>query len=731
MQISRRWWVVVLLWCTGLSVVVFSTWTAPEVEAQEHVPEVTRGDLTTVYSQETAASRDLTYKDSRLLTMTDTDTRFTLNGFENRQAWERRAAHLRDHVQIAAGLWPMHEKNPLNARVFDSVEGDGYTVEKVYFETYPEFFLAGNLYRPTDAEGPHPAILSPHGHWTRGRLNDTDRGSIPARAINFARQGYVVFAYDMIGYGDTRQVNHSFAADSLSDLWSINLLGLQLRNGVRALDFMRSLDDVDDDRIGITGASGGATQTMMLTALDEEELKVTAPVNMISTIMQGGSLCENAPGLRLDAFNIHIGALAAPRPQLMVSNTQDWTVNTPTREYPMMRSFYQLYGKEDRVRNAHFDFQHNYNEASRNAVYPWFARWLKGVEDHESYREEPYQTPADEDLLVFLNEAITDRSLTYQDLSSERYRSLPEGFAAMDEPALIAYLQEEAREQISEHWPASLDELGRFEAIYGTGYRHVMAAEWPEQVRVEDRGLARGSDFTVHKHLIAREGTHDWIPAVRYQPEESTGTATVVIHPEGKAGLVAASGHEPGAAVEQLLEAGHQVLAIDPFKVGEHTLYEGTVTQRDESINHFLTFNRSDVQEQVQDILTAVAALQERSDVDRVNLVGVGEAAVWVVLAGGIPGSSIDHTVALELPELAGAEEGAREWFVPGLLRMGGLETAAALGAPIRLTLHGAGRAFDIDRVKNVYRLHGAEAALQTRVENPVVAGGLGKLLSP
>lgn len=728
MHMPGRWLLVGLVPGAVLLLLAFSSLISAEEGAS--FPDVTRSDLTTVYSPETVEHRDLTYKDSRLLTMRHTDSRFTLDPFENRQTWEQRAEELRDRVQISAGLWPRSEDNPLNAQVFGRVEGDGYTVEKVYFETYPDFFLAGNLYRPTNGEGSHPAILSPHGHWTRGRLNDTERGSVPARAINFARQGYVVFAYDMIGYGDTRQVNHSFASDSLSQLWSINLLGLQLRNSVRALDFVRSLDEVDDERIGITGASGGATQTMMLTALDEaEQLKVTAPVNMISTVMQGGSLCENAPGLRLDAFNIHIGALAAPRPQLMVSNTQDWTVNTPMREYPMMQSFYRLYGAENRVGNAHFDFEHNYNKASRNAVYPWFARWLKDADHPDTYREESYEVPNDDELLVFMNEAVTDRSLTYQDLSSDQYQSLPDGFEQMNEARLKEYLREEARGHIETYWPETPAGLRAFEEVYGEGYRHVMAVEQPSDVRIEDRGAAGASDFRVYRRLIARTGANDWIPAIHYEPDDAGGAATLVVHPEGKAGLVADTENKPGPLVDQLLGAGHQVLAIDPFKIGEHTLYEGTVTQRDESTNHFLTFNRSDVQEQVQDILTAAAALQNRSDVDRVNVVGFGTTAVHAILAGGVSDGSIDHTVALQLPELAGTEKGASDWFVPGLLKMGGLETAAALHAPQRLTVHGRSESLDAASINQVYRLRGVEEGFQMISADPVAERSLAQLL--
>ena len=180
---------------------------------------------------------------------------------------------------------------------------DDYGVSKVYFESLPGFFVTGNLYRPIGA-GPFPAILSPHGHWAYGRLENTDINSVPGRAINLARQGFVVFTYDMIGYNDSRQLPHTFGGRR-ERLWGLSLGGLQLWNSIRALDFLETLPYVRRDAIGVTGESGGGTQTFLLAAVDER-VQVAAPVNMISLHMQGGCLCENLPGLRLDTTNVEI-----------------------------------------------------------------------------------------------------------------------------------------------------------------------------------------------------------------------------------------------------------------------------------------------------------------------------------------------------------------------------------------------------------------------------------------
>ena len=146
---------------------------------------------------------------------------------------------------------------------------------------------------------------------------------------------------------------------------------------MRAVDFLLSLDDVDPERIGCTGESGGGTQTFMLAAIDPR-VRVVAPVNMISAHFQGGCVCENAPGLRSSTYNVEIAALAAPRPMLMVSATGDWTANTPSVEYPAVRSIYRLYDAGDRLDWVQVDAPHNYNAESRDHVYRWFARWFLG-----------------------------------------------------------------------------------------------------------------------------------------------------------------------------------------------------------------------------------------------------------------------------------------------------------------------------------------------------------------
>ena len=344
------------------------------------------------------------------------DDAFAPPHFTSAEAWQRRATWLREHVLASAGLLPLPDKTPLRPVVFGEIAHDGYTVSKVYFESLPNFFVTGNLYRPV-GDGPFPAVLSPHGHWPYGRLENTPLVSAPGRAINLARQGFVVFTYDMIGYNDSRQLTHTFGGRR-ETMWGLSLSGLQLWNSIRGLDFLESLPYVRREAIGVTGESGGGTQTFLLSAVDSR-VAVSVPVNMISLHMQGGCLCENPPGLRLDTTNVEIAATIAPRPLLMISATGDWTKNTLEAEYPAVRAIYTLLDAEDHVHAVRVTADHNYNKESREAMYAWMARWLQHAPADARRLEKGFTPDPLPALLVFHARALPEGALDAAGVTTE------------------------------------------------------------------------------------------------------------------------------------------------------------------------------------------------------------------------------------------------------------------------------------------------------------------------
>jgi dienelactone hydrolase len=351
--------------------------------------------------------------DRRLAPLKDLDGYFPFTPSKSPAEWEKRAEFLRRQMLVSLGLWPTPTKTPVNAVVHGRVERDDYTVDRVYLESYPGHFVTGSLYLPKNRSGKLPAVLCPHGHWNNGRFVDmgseqikrdivagaerfdpSGRYPLQARCVQLARMGCIVFHYDMVGYADSQQipqsVSHGFAKQRpqldqpeswgffgvQAELRGQSIMGLQTWNSIRALDWISELPDVDSSRIGVTGASGGGTQTFLLAALDPR-VTVAFPAVMVSTAMQGGCTCENASLLRIDTGNIEFAALFAPRPMGM-TGADDWTKEIATKGLPELKRHYAMLGAADNVAAFPFlHFPHNYNSVSRHAMYQWMNKHLK------------------------------------------------------------------------------------------------------------------------------------------------------------------------------------------------------------------------------------------------------------------------------------------------------------------------------------------------------------------
>jgi uncharacterized protein len=310
--------------------------------------------------------------------------------YSNSQEWEKRKALLKENILKGMNLFPLPRRTPLNAVISARRNHDGYSVENVSIETIPGFYLCGNLYRPLDSTKKYPAILCPHGHFEGDTLGAWGRfhPDLQKRCATFARMGAVVFSYSMFGWGgessvqlDTAAIIEKPVTDSIAKYHSVPLaLTMQTWNSMRALDFLESLPDVDIMKAGITGASGGGTQTFLLTALDDR-VSVSVPVVMVSCHFFGGCNCESGlpihQGANYFTNNAEIAAMAAPKPMLMVSDGDDWTKNEPTVELPFIKRTYSFYNAESNIENAHFpDGVHDYAYAKRIPVYKFMAKHL-------------------------------------------------------------------------------------------------------------------------------------------------------------------------------------------------------------------------------------------------------------------------------------------------------------------------------------------------------------------
>jgi hypothetical protein len=594
----------------------------------------------------------------------------------SRQEWQARAKEIREQVLVSCGLWPIPQKAPLNAHVFGRIERDGYSVEKVYLQTFPRFYLGGNLYRPLGKDkGPFPAILNPHGHWNEGRFADTKDGSIAARCISFARQGMIAFSYDMVGFNDTRfadaptnrpfyEVHRQFATNRADLLWNISLMGLQTWNSIRALDFLASLPDADPKRLACTGESGGGTQTYMLGAVDER-LAAQAPVVMVSHVMQGGCLCENAPGLRVEYSNMEIAAAAAPRPQILVAATGDWTKDTPSVEGPALAHIYELLGAPEKLRYVQFDFGHNYNQTSREAVYEWFGKWLLKSASPALLKESPYQKEPNPDLRVFAAGQFPADALT--------------------QAQLLQYLRKQHRDELAELAPHDQSGLKRFKETMFPAWRHTLQVRWPRaRTQVQTDDLKTAGDLTTASVIIQRLGEASGIRAAYLAP------ASILTEPRPKLVVMcneSASGGDDatdGSLPRRLIERGLAILQIQHFSA------EVAV---DQFANFYSTYNRTKLQQRVQDLLTVCSgagSVEPRKSASfRVVLYGKGSAGIWALEAAPAADAVIADCAGLE-----GDEEQAwlaPDYFCPGILSLDGIEVGGMLAAPHPLLLHAVG----------------------------------------
>jgi hypothetical protein len=656
--------------------------------------------------------------DVRLRPPKDLNGYFPFVPVANPEAWAKRAERVRRQIQVSQGLWPMPARTPLNPIIHGKMDRGDYTVEKVYFESLPGFYVTGNLYRPKDRSGKVPGALSPHGHWSNGRFHDAGadgvraeiaqgaerfeeggRSVLQSRCVQLARMGCVAFHYDMIGYADSVQISqdlaHGFSKQrpemNNETNWGLfspqaeahlqSVMGLQTWNSIRALDFVLSLPEVDPERIVVSGASGGGTQTFILCALDPRPA-VAFPAVMVSTAMQGGCTCENACGLRIDTGNVEFAALFAPKP-LGMTSADDWTKEMATKGFPELRRHYTMLGAPDQVmlkRGEHFG--HNYNSVSRTAFYGWVNRHFK-LGFKEPILEADYKRLSRDEMSVW-----------------DQEHPRPEGGADF-ERKLLRGLTEEAERQLA----AGRGSLAQFQQTYGPAVDVVIGRNLDEVGRVEWVGKSetdRGS-HTEMLGLLVNPTHHEELPAVFLHPKTWNGQTVIWIDQAGKAGLFAEAAGEgppqPKPAILKLLAAGASVVGVDLLAQGEF-LPEGKPVTRTrrvenprEAAAYTFGYNHTLFAQRVHDILTVVRFVKDHEIKTQVlDVVGLGEAGPWVAAARAQARQAIDRAVidtggfrfgkVTDIHDVRFLPGGAKYGDVPGLI---------ALGAPGRVWLTGEG----------------------------------------
>lgn len=285
--------------------------------------------------------------------------------YSNKTEWEARRDTLRKEVRERLGidkLLPLCSKEkPEYSKIR---KFDGYTVQNFRLKTVNGHTVCGSIYAPT-SKGKHPLIICPNGHFSNGRYGKVQQ----LRLGTLARMGAICVDYDLWGWGESADEVGSKAHQTPE------AHVMQALNGIRILDWVIQRKDVDTKRIGVNGGSGGGTQTVLLTVLDNR-FTAANPVVSVSSWFDGGCPCESGMPIQLaggGTCNAELAAMFAPKPMMLVSDGGDWTSTTPELEYPYLQRIYGFYGATDKVSNIHLPKErHDFGDNKRNAVYKFF-----------------------------------------------------------------------------------------------------------------------------------------------------------------------------------------------------------------------------------------------------------------------------------------------------------------------------------------------------------------------
>lgn len=672
-------------------------------------------------------------KDKRLAEPRTLHDYFPFTQMSSTGQWSQRQEQIKRRIKVSAGLWPMPEKTPLNAVIHGKKEMPGYSVEKVYFESLPGHFVTGNLYRPSGdslkngvKNGKRPGALCPHGHWQNARFYDLDekqrkklieigaerfdsaaQNHYQARCVQLARMGLVVFQYDMLGHSDSNQflehrrgprakMNHpevgkwGFVSPQAEARLQTNF-GLQTWNSVRAMDFLLDQNQVDPQRILVTGASGGATQTMIISAIDDR-VAAAFPAVMVSTAMQGGCTGENGFYLRIGQGNIDIAAAVAPRP-LGITAADDWTIDLATKGVPDLMKLYELVGAKGKF-EAHINtwFKHNYNHLSRTQLYQFVNRHFElGLEAPVLER----------DFSVLLKPDLT--------VWDEKHPA-PSGDQVGDEHerAVCRWFTNDAKKQMAPLLAAkNKKDLAKAQKVIGGAVDIMIGRSLPlsAEVDFELKDKKEQNGYMELSGLIRNNKHGEEIPAAFVQPNQWQGQIVLWFFPQGKSGLYQADG-QLNAAVKKLIDQGVGVMSADLFRQGEflkagekssensRVQYPGKTEKSDQQWRlsgvYNYGYNDSLFSRRVHDILTCIAFVKNHKkwEVKSIDLVGLEGAGQWVAAASAVVASVVDKSVVItDSFRFAKLDSSFDQNFLPGVVKYGDIAAFLTLNTTQKLWL--------------------------------------------
>jgi dienelactone hydrolase len=590
-----------------------------------------------------------------------------------RQDWERRRGELRERLRAAYGEFPAHPC-PLEPRPLGVLQRDGYHIERLIFQSRPGIWVTANAYVPAGG-GRRPAVLSVHGHWRWARVDPVPH----ARAVGLVKLGYFVLAVDAFGAGE-RAIQpgpgtyHGALLGAATWPAGIPLLGLQIYDNMRAVDYMLTRPEVDGDKLAITGASGGGNQSMNAGAWDER-FKAVVPVCSIGTydayLGAACCVCEVLPGALSFAEEGDILALVAPRALMVVNATQDghqFSVGEAAKSIARARPVFELLGAGHRIRHAIFESRHDYNKPMREALYGWLAKHLRGEGD-ASPIPEPATTLEEVDALRCFPDSVRPKEFTL--LPAFVGQTMRRRAAAIREPDHLERWESQAL--LMRTW-LERRVFGGFPAGDAPVPAESKSVAEQDGHRIESLVLWPEPEMPVPAYLIRRAERSGPLPTV------------LVIDPAGKDTVA------DGKLAATLVQLGWQVLTVDLRATGE------TAPPRDaiagvpdhNSSEWSIWIGRPLLGQWCWDALKAIEFLNGRPDVDRsrFSIVGIGAAGLVAMAAAALDERVRAVATVGTLASFVTDEpfHGHRmAMFAPGLLEVADVAHLAALVAPRRL----------------------------------------------
>jgi len=644
-----------------------------------------------------------------------------ISGIQSLEDWKKRQDWIRNTLMEVMGPFP--EKTPLNAKIIRTLDKGYYKAEHIIFESQPGFYVTSTLFVPKSIKGKNkaPAILYCSGHAIEGYRSNTYQHVI----LNLVKKGFVVFAFDPVGQGERLEyfdsstgkssvggptIEHSYPGAQAFISGSSQAKHMTW-DGIRAVDYLLSRKEVDASRIGITGRSGGGTQSAYIGAMDDR-IKASAPecyITSFTRLLQSIGPQDAEQNLFHGIFRgldeADYLTVRAPKPTLMITTTRDiFSIQGARETAKEVLLIYQTYGMEKNFSMVEDDAPHQSTRKNREAMYAFFQKHL----------DNPGNAKDEEvDLLSAEEIQVTKTGQLATSLGGETVFTLNR----KESEKLISNLND-SRKDLSNHLPKALNAAKEL-----SGYREPSGNEIPVF-----SGRINREGYSIEKYFLKGEGDYV-IPYLLLIPDQPTKKVILYLNPSGKAAEA-----NPGGEMEWFVSNGFMVLAPDLIGTGEMSLsdFEGDAFINGKSHNIWysaMLIGRSLVGVQAGDVIRLIQMLNKMDANHKIYGVAKGEMTPVMIHAAAF-NLSLERVALIEPVSSYRSivmnrfyNSGFIYGSVPGALKAYDLSDLLASLAPRKLLLTGFTDSLgkpahadsirdDMDVVKNSYRKSNAHEQL-------------------